>query len=310
MEDFLRRFAVPDEARGVIDAIVNRQEQALIEALGPGGFYARDARRALSRVDGAREDRDVEALLTNAYRRGVLAIEEETGEGTRYCVATFYDRLDVFAVTEPESYAALPREARRALDAWYFGAYLERLGKDAAPTADRVLPLAETLAFLDETAEPVWLNRCDCRILAGNCGMPVDTCISLRGGVNTLSHRGWSRPLTREEAKDVVRRADRAGLVHTVNPHSICNCCSDCCYLFRAQAARRSAAVWPASPFVARFSESACIGCGNCASRCPFGAFTLRGDKAAFDAALCRGCGVCESTCPTGAITLAGRDGA
>ncbi len=305
---FLSRFDVPEAALGVINEIVNADERLLIEALQSESFSASDALDAMQSTMGSEYSREeIDTLLKNAYRRGVLALVDDSF--TQFKAGTFYGRLDVFVITEPETYNAFLRETRWALDAWYFNAYLGRLDREAIrPTEDRVATLNETLAFLDTVTESIWLNRCDCRTLAGNCAHPADTCISFRNGINTMSHRGWSKPLTKEQAKDVVRRADEAGLVHTLNPHTICNCCNDCCYLFRAQAARNSLPHWPASSSVARYEAETCIGCGLCMERCPFFAFSMQEGGVALDASVCRGCGLCANTCPTGAITIIGRE--
>jgi len=46
-----------------------------------------------------------------------------------------------------------------------------------------------------------------------------------------------------------------------------------------------------------------CVGCGECAKACPFGAIEVRDGKAVVNAAMCQGCRVCISACPTGAIS-------
>lgn len=302
MERFFKIFEVPAAAKSVIDRIVSKEEIELLEAVGRGSFSLEDAANALKKEGEAAPADRLDRLLRSAYRRGVIRLEDESF--TEFRTGSFYDRLDVFAVTENETYRSFPPEVRKALDKWYFDAYRKSLGDEPRPTGDRVLTLQEAFGLIDETDRQIWLNKCDCRSLSGNCGKPVDTCLTLRSGINTLAHRGWSKPLTKEQAKQVVAKANRAGLMQTANPNGMCNCCGDCCYLFRAQRARHSEGVWPRADFVASFQRSACIACGQCVKRCNFGAFTLGKDGIAYDPARCRGCGLCVTTCPKAAITL------
>jgi Pyruvate/2-oxoacid:ferredoxin oxidoreductase delta subunit len=296
-------FGVPDVARPVIDQIVSADEKLLIQALHSAEFSVAEAHSALEAhtVEPWSVAR-VRELVDSAYRRGVFDVADE--RLGRYYVGTFYTRLEVFAVTQPDDYLALPAETIADLDAWCFGEYLDSLGSDPLPSADKVASLGETLEYIDSVDRPIWLNRCDCRTLAGECDQPTETCISFRSGANTLSDRGWSKPLTKEEAKAVVSAAHDRGLVQTVNDDGICNCCSDCCYLFRAQRARDSVGVWPPADKVAAFDPDVCIGCRACIKRCPFDVFALEGGQIVQHTELCRGCGLCADVCPTYAITM------
>ena len=306
---FLSAFQVPNVARPVIGRIVDAADVALVEALAAAGrapeseFDVEDASAALSAASGsAGPAPSVPQLLERAYRRGVLDLADDTR--ARYRVASFYDRLGVFVISQPDEYLALPAETRTALDAWFFAEYASRLDPGPTPTSDRVVTLDAALAHIDAEERPIWLNRCDCRTLAGRCELPVDTCVSFRNGINTLSDRGWSTQLTKDAAKAVVVRASADGLVHTLNDGGLCNCCSDCCYLYRAQRARGQGLVWPAAAQIAAFSEDECTGCELCVTRCPFDAFTNAGGGVVFDPERCRGCGLCAETCPTVAISM------
>ncbi len=302
MKRFLTIFKVPGVARDIVDRIVSKEEIELLEAVGSGSFTVRDASEALKKAGKEMSADKLNRLLRSAYRRGVIQLEDESF--TKFRTGSFYGRLDVFATTENEAYRSLPPDIRKALDRWYFNAYLESLGEEPRPTVDRILTLKEALEKIDQADRQIWLNQCDCRSLTGDCGKPLGTCLTLRSGINTLAHRGWSRPLTKEQAKQVVRMANRAGLVQTANLNGMCNCCGDCCYLFRAQRARHSEGVWPRTDFIASFRKSRCIACGRCVKRCNFGAFTMGKDGISYDPGLCRGCGLCVETCPKAAITL------
>ena len=63
-----------------------------------------------------------------------------------------------------------------------------------------------------------------------------------------------------------------------------------------------------ASGSVCEITEKRCMGCGECAKVCTYGALELRdskqGKKAVINPVLCKGCGLCNSKCPTGAISV------
>jgi Pyruvate/2-oxoacid:ferredoxin oxidoreductase delta subunit len=300
----LEAFAVPEAAAAAIHRFLEPAEVALIEEMGSEDFIALDAVPALSAATGESwTEARAQDLLDKAYRRGVLRLVDE-GE-SRYAVASFSERLEVMVAAQPEDYLALDADLRAALDAWCFDAYLAGLGPEERPTADTVATLDETLAFIDGVMRPAFLNHCDCRVLADRCGRPTSTCITFRDGINTMSHRGWSEPLSKTQAKEIVRRANADGLVQTVNDDGICNCCTDCCYLFRAQEARRSGVQWPLSRAVVSVDASLCALCGECVERCPFDVFALDDDELVAVIERCRGCGLCAETCPADAISMA-----
>ncbi len=311
-EKFIKRFGVPEPAAPYVDLLFSPAEVAFVEAAPEGPFTAADV---AGLVEG-----DAAAFLDACYRRGVVSLAPAPDasaapdappapDAPAYVVANFYARLDVACVSEQEAYGRIPAEARRAIDAWYFDAYYQSLDPDPAvrPTQDRVLTLQETLDLIDADDRPVYLGNCDCRSLGGDCGLPTRTCLSYRVGPNTFADRGVSERVSKERAKQVVRDADRAGLMHTANPNGICNCCGDCCYLFRSQRRRGSQGFWPESPYVISFDAGRCVGCGRCVQRCHFGVFSREGRAVTADTSTCVGCGICANTCPAHALELVGR---
>jgi len=305
---FIEKFSVPDVALDIIDKIVTPIEQNVLEHLPPV-FQAEDVRKALSEITGQETTAyDAENFVKEAYRRGVFSIDDEAKK--LYKSGSFYGRLDIFAISENETYKNFLADVRKALDDWYFAAYLEWLDPDLSvrPTDDEVLTLEETLRGIDGNTRQLYLAPCDCRSLSGACGEPVLTCLSYKNAPNTFAHRGLSKPISREEAKQVVLMAHKAGLVHTRNKGGICNCCSDCCYLFRAREARNSKAVrpalWPRADKVVFIDSGNCVSCGICANHCRFTALKLEDGKLALDSEKCVGCGICVDACPKGALKL------
>ena len=284
-------FEIPAQGRDLVEFFFEPEEIELILEKEKSEFTAEEIGREFA-------DR--------AYRHGVIQKTDDSGENYRLNV--FYYFLDVFAVGRQELYRTLPKETRLELDDWYFDTYANRLDcTNGVPTTDRVHPLDEMLRVIDEDPKPFYLNYCDCRILSGRCDRPTHTCITHNDGINTLVDRGYSIKLTKEQAKDIVRETDKAGLMHTVAMNGYCNCCGDCCYLFRAQKRLDSCGVWPATDYVIRMDESACVSCGLCIKRCHFGVFSSTDKGITCDTASCVGCGLCANTCPAGALEIAAR---
>jgi Pyruvate/2-oxoacid:ferredoxin oxidoreductase delta subunit len=302
-EQFINKFHVPEEGLPIIEKLVRPDEISFLAALEKDNFTLADAIEALWKSTGEKlSEAQAEEYLRDEYRRGILSLEDETY--TRYRIGEFDTRLDIFVTTERGSYREFPSEVRAAVDHWYFEMYLSRLGDSPCPTGDRVVPLQEALDYVDAIERQIWFQNCDCRPLAGHCDKPVDTCLSFRNGINTMAHRGLSKPITKEEAKDVIRRANKTGLMQTMNGNGMCNCCGDCCYLFRAQKARSYGLAWPSADQVAEFHEELCVSCRRCVKRCHFGAFSFEDGGIHFHSEQCRGCALCTQTCPTGAITM------
>ncbi len=250
-----------------------------------------------------------EEWLKKEYHRGFLNKTQTDGV---YCLNDLYGMMDVFAVSRKDEYDRLFTTAEKhEIDDWYFDTYYSRLVPDenGRLTEDKVMTLQETLDTIAADPRQIYLNNCDCRSLTGDCGRPVRTCLTYKNGPNTFVDRGLSRALTREEAMEIVRQADRDGLMHTTMSGGICNCCSDCCYLFRSQSRAQTFGIWPYAKWVVSFDRDKCIGCGLCIKRCHLKVFCRTSDGIRPDISRCAGCGLCVNTCPGSALELRGRAG-
>ncbi|MFL0168558.1 ATP-binding protein [Candidatus Clostridium helianthi] len=296
LQNFIRKFQIPEVAYPFINKIFTKEEIEFVDKMDKHAFTKKDIEKIIYE--------NSEAFIKNSYKRGVISLVDE--ETSTYKIANFYSRLDIFSISEQEVYRSIPKEEQLAMDAWYFKAYYDELDPDFSvrPTEDEILPLNKVLEFIDTQDRPVYLNYCDCRSLRGECEKTTKTCITYRNGINTFAHRGLSEEIDKERAKEIVKNADKEGLMHTVNSNGICNCCGDCCYLFRSQAKRNSSGFWPKANQIIKLDSHDCIKCGACIKRCHFDVFTKVDGIIKTDISKCVGCGICSNSCPTKALKL------
>ena len=294
--NFIQKFKIPEIAYPYINKMFTHQEIEFVDKMNKTMFTKKD----IAEIIGGGSDE----FIKSCYKRGIISLVDEAAK--TYKLSDFYGRLDIFSISEQEAYRSIPKEGQIALDAWYFEAYYNGLAADQSirPTQDIFLPLDRALAFIDAQDRPVYLNDCDCRSLRGECGKPTRVCITYKNGINSFVHRGLSEEIDKEQAKKIVKEADRKGLMHIVNPNGICNCCGDCCYLCRSQAKRESLGFWPKTEQIIAYNPEQCTGCGVCIKRCYFNVFSMKDGVLTVDHSKCAGCGICVRTCPTKSLEL------
>ncbi len=153
---------------------------------------------------------------------------------------------------------------------------------------------------------------CICRrerkIMGEGCDKPVESCLVFGIGADHYQHNGLGRVIDIQEALDILKKADKSGLVlqpgNSQKIVNICCCCGCCCGILRNIKRHPRPADLVSTPFVAVADAETCNGCGVCVKRCQMDALSLRNDKAVLDVKRCIGCGLCVSTCPTKSLTL------
>ena len=174
-----------------------------------------------------------------------------------------------------------------------------------------VAPFEDVLQIIDNQKK-IAIAPCVCRTttnLAGKeCSKPVENCFSFGSHADYYVENGMGRYITKEEAKEIVKNNEEAGLVmQPFNSQKIggmCSCCGDCCGVLRSLKMHPSPAELVQSNYFAQVDESECTGCETCLERCQMEAIEVTDGIAVIIRDRCIGCGLCVTTCPTDAIQL------
>ncbi len=177
---------------------------------------------------------------------------------------------------------------------------------------NQILPFDNATKIVDE-ARKLAVAPCTCRLTAKKCDAPVEVCLQLNRAAEYTIKRGTGREITKEEAKEILRRSEEAGLVHVTdnradNEHIICNCCSCCCIVLPVILKERKRVLLAPSRFLPEVDEDTCTLCQTCVEACPVQALSLDEaggeEKVAVEEGLCIGCGQCAYQCPEEAIAM------
>ena len=130
------------------------------------------------------------------------------------------------------------------------------------------------------------VSPCSCRAsrtsINDGCGhLAEEMCIQMGKGAEHYIRTGRARQITREEAMEIIKRAEDNGLMHDMpnieeagDSAAICNCCACACFglrvglMFGARDAIRS-------NYVAEVDEAKCVACAQCVEVCPANALRL-----------------------------------
>lgn len=174
-----------------------------------------------------------------------------------------------------------------------------------------VAPYEDVLAIIDEQ-KTVAIAPCICRasmnMIDKACDKPVEVCFSFGSHADYYVENKMGRYITKEEAREIVKRNDEAGLVmqpfNSQKVGGMCSCCGDCCGALRSLKKQPYPARAVQSNYFAQVDTEACVGCETCLDRCQMEAIHMEDDKAVIDLDRCIGCGLCVTTCDTGAMEL------
>ncbi len=144
----------------------------------------------------------------------------------------------------------------------------------------------DKLSYYLDKYDTFCVSPCSCRqartSLNDGCGhLAEEMCIQMGKGAEHYIRTGRARQITKEEALEIIHRAETNGLMHDMpnieeagESAAICNCCSCACFglrvglMFGARDVIRS-------NYVAEVDEAKCVACGQCVENCPANALRL-----------------------------------
>lgn len=257
----------------------------------------------------------VEDILDTMAKKGLIYVVNE-GKAKGYSLLPFVPGIMEFNVEKFDV------EVAELYERFYKGYIVEKM-KSKVPLT-KVVPINRSISvetsvhpYEDvvnalEHSTSICLMDCMCRtqkkLIGEDCGRPIETCLYLNQYADHLLSIGKGKRLTKEEAVEVITKAEDAGLIHISNNaqglQGLCSCCGCCCGALRGITKMKNPNAVAKSDFRLVIDPDLCNGCGECVERCLTEALSIGNEHVAVDRERCIGCGSCSYICPTEALSL------
>jgi formate hydrogenlyase subunit 6/NADH:ubiquinone oxidoreductase subunit I len=307
----LRRLFTPEEAEAALLLSALPEPLARIHRRAPRGRWTAA---------------ELETLLDGLAAKGAVMGGGHAAPGRKKTWSKAMLAVGMYEFQVDRLTPELQRDMERYIAEGFAGAFLGPKTKQmrTIPVNARIV-VERRVGRYDDAREliagsdgPWAVLNCVCRQGRDLTGEPCrqtdvrKTCLALKGVARHLLETGAGEERTREQALELLDRAEREGMVlqpeNAQDPLFICFCCGCCCGVLRmAKQFPRPADVIH-SNFRAEVNAEACIDCEACRARCPMDALATGDGKTVVDHARCIGCGACIAVCPSEALRLAQKE--
>ena len=295
----LKRLTETDPEYIILDRACSNDEIA--EIMLKMGLRKPKTTAEIAKLTGKSEERVVE-LLTDAAQHGIVEYNYENPQHEKQ----WYVQLFVPGIAEMTNMVLWQVEKYPELaDAFDKMTFLPLEGKThlIPPGGDgigmHVVPVEKAIPAKNESADiehiSHWLDKYDGHLSVGYCScrnarrlynqgsgeIQDDCCIGLGDFADYLVETGKGRPITKEEALQICKRAEENGYVHQVTNidgsekiFGLCNCDIGVCFALRTSQYFNTPNL-SASAYRAHVDKENCVACGKCVEVCPAGAVKL-----------------------------------
>ena len=319
-ETFLKAmhtYETPEKFYDQARIMLTNEEMIMIAEMGPEAV-SHSALVKIIKDNNLAED--PEELITYSWRKSVLNKEKKEGsDEMHYKITSFYGLVSSYCRWESEVYRTFPKDVIDQINDYVFEVALGQhrktilnrmngIGFEDRYLQSDFLTLQEALQAIDEAKGPFHLVPCDCKSLVYYHHKNNNVCLNIGArshSLNGAATKGLGEEISREEAKELVKRCNSQGLMQVGEHDGFCNCDGVCCFPIRRGKYLGARGIYPQAHWKIDFHEDECNHCGICAKLCNFGAFQYDAYKhVTFNPDKCYGCTICSSNCPKDAIHL------
>jgi len=295
----LKRLTETDPEYIILDRACSSDEIA--EVMLKMGLRKPKTTAEIAKLTGKSEAK-IEELLTDAANHGIVEYHWENPQHEKQ----WYVQLFVPGIAEMTNMVLWQVEKYPELaDSFDKMTFLPLAGKThlIPPGGDgigmHVIPVESAIPAKSVSASiehiSHWLDKYDGKLSVGYCScrnarrlygegsgeIQDDCCIGLGDFANYLIETGKGRPITKQEALDICKRAEDNGYVHQVTNidgqdkiFGLCNCDLGVCFALRTSQYFNTPNL-SASAYRAHVDKDNCVACGKCVEVCPAGAVKL-----------------------------------
>ncbi|QEE16590.1 DUF362 domain-containing protein [Promethearchaeum syntrophicum] len=263
---------------------------------------------------------ELEKVLDNLNEKGAIS-RHITQDGTKYfSIAMLAIGMFEFQVNRmtKEFYTDFAQYLEEAFRDEFLSTRIPQLR--TIPTEGSITPELPIMTYdnirhiVTNYNGPIAVTNCVCKqgqdMLNNPCKQTKmrEICFIFGSAARKYAESDWGKVLTKDEAFEILKQAEKDGLVlqpsNTEKIFCLCLCCGCCCEILTSAKPLENPVQYFATNYRAIVNIETCIGCGICENRCQMDAISIEDGKSVIDYSHCIGCGLCVTSCPQEAMKL------